>query len=67
MRDGNEQAGPRVPIPGNAGERIAEALRILAMKPGDARTTIRKERMPDGGYRYVIEHSTGAGHSGRGS
>ncbi len=51
MRD---DGAPRIPIPGTAGEAIRAALNSLAMYPGEMTVTIKKERLPQGGYIYQI-------------
>lgn len=54
MRGDGEDNGPRVPIQGPAGAAIFAALKGLAMHCGDGQVTIKKERLPQGGYVYLI-------------
>jgi hypothetical protein len=49
-----DPTGPKIPIPGAPGAAIYSALMRLAMFCGDATVTIRKERLPQGGYTYQI-------------
>ena len=57
--DGGEPAGPRIPIPGAAGAAVYAALQGLAMHCGEqASVTIIKERLPNGGYTYLIGHNS---------
>lgn len=49
--------GPRIPIPGAAGAAIFAALKGMAMHCGETAITIRKERLPSGGYTYLIGHN----------
>lgn len=57
MRDDNEPAGPKVPIPGAAGAAIAVALQRMATHCGETVLTIKKERVAGGGYAYVITNN----------
>jgi hypothetical protein len=54
-----DPVGPKIPIPGAPGAAIFAALMRLATHCGDASVTIRKERLPAGGYTYLIatDHS----------
>jgi hypothetical protein len=54
---GPDPIGPKIPIPGSAGAAIYSALMSLAMYCGDATVTIRKERLPSGGYTYLIANN----------
>lgn len=54
MRDGNGDNGPKIPIPGAAGAAIFIALQRLALFCGEGGITIRKERVPGGGYIYTV-------------
>jgi hypothetical protein len=61
MRD-DANTGPRIPIPGTAGEAIKGALVALAMHPGEMLLTIKKERLPQGGYIYLISKTQPPGN-----
>lgn len=61
MRD-EANHGPRIPIPGNAGEAIRAALSSLAMHPGEMVLTIKKERIAQGGYIYLISKTQPPGN-----
>jgi hypothetical protein len=52
MRD--DVPSPKMPIPGAAGAAITAALAALAVHAGEAELTIKKVRVPRGGYSYVI-------------
>lgn len=54
MRGDGEDTGPRIPIPGAAGAAIYAALKGLSVHCGDGTVTIIKERLPGGGYVYLI-------------
>lgn len=55
--------GPKIPIPGAAGAAIFAALMRLAMQCGDGAVTIRKQRLPSGGYVYEVANSNGLSRS----
>lgn len=61
MRDG-DISGPRIPIPGPQGSAVAAALNALVMHPGEMIVTIRKERVPRGGYIYLISKTQPPGN-----
>lgn len=42
------------PIPGAAGVAALAALRAIALYPGEAVLTVKKERLTGGGYIYLI-------------
>lgn len=54
MRDGDEAAAPRVPIPGAAGNAVAAALQKMTTHFGEMRLIIDKERVAGGGYVYTL-------------
>jgi hypothetical protein len=60
MRDDN--AAPKIPIPGAQGQAVAAALSALAMHPGSMIVTIAKERLPQGGYIYLISKTQPPGN-----
>jgi hypothetical protein len=45
------------PIPGAAGACVRAALRAMALYPGATSVTVKKERLPGGGYAYLIAES----------
>jgi len=49
--------GPRIPINGAAGAAIYAALLRISMYCGDATVTVRKERLPGGGYSYQLAYN----------
>lgn len=57
MRGDGEDTGPKIPIPGAAGAAIFGALKGLSMLCGSGSVTIIKERLPQGGYTYLIGHN----------
>lgn len=57
MKGDGEDNGPKIPIPGPAGAAIFAALKHMAMTCGNASVTILKERLPTGGYTYLIGHN----------
>lgn len=59
MTTGDEN-GPRIPIPGTAGQIIAAALKSMAMHVGEISLTIKKERTPNGGYTYLVGNQSTA-------
>lgn len=59
MRD---DPGPRIPIPGPQGGSVAAALNALVMHPGEMIVTIKKERLPQGGYIYLISKTQPPGN-----
>ena len=50
----DENGSPKIPIPGAAGAAIYAALKGLSVLCGDGSVTIIKERLPAGGYVYLI-------------
>jgi hypothetical protein len=60
---GPDPNGPKIPIPGAPGAAIFAALMRLATYCGDATVTIRKERLPSGGYAYLIANNHDAQRS----
>ncbi len=61
MRD-DANTGPRIPIPGTAGEAIKAALQALAMHPGEMMLVIKKERTAQGKYLYLISKTQPPGN-----
>jgi hypothetical protein len=57
MRGDGEDHGPKIPIPGAAGAAIFAALKSLALLCGEGKVTIIKERLPSGGYTYLIANN----------
>jgi hypothetical protein len=45
------------PIPGAAGAAVRAALRSMSLYPGETSVTVKKERLPGGGYVYLIAES----------
>jgi len=45
------------PIPGAAGAAVRAALRAMSLYPGETSVTVRKEKLPGGGYVYLIAES----------
>ncbi len=54
MKANGEDSGPKIPIPGPAGEAIYVALQRMAVHYGECAITISKERVAGGGYVYTI-------------
>ncbi len=50
----NEDLGPRIPIPGAAGEAIRAALQKVSTHCGPIGVRIDKERVPGGGYIFTV-------------
>jgi hypothetical protein len=46
--------GPKIPIPGAAGESIRAALLKVATHPGELDFRLQKQRLPGGGYTYTV-------------
>lgn len=53
----NDARASSLPIPGNAGAAILEALSRMAMHAGPMTITIIKSRVAGGGYAYSIGKS----------
>lgn len=54
MRGDDGYDTPKIPIPGPAGAAIFVALHRMATHCGECGITIKKERVPGGGYVYTI-------------
>lgn len=53
----NGESGPKIPIPGAAGQTIAAALARMSAHCGEVELTIKKERVAGGGYVYTITNT----------
>ena len=58
MRDGSDDHGHKIPIPGAAGATVYAALLSLAMRAGGGVLTITKKPVPGGGYTYWVSNLT---------
>lgn len=52
--EASSEAAQHVPISGAAGAAIYAALKGLAMHAGESTVTIKKERVAQGGYVYLV-------------
>lgn len=50
----SEDLGPRIPIPGAAGESIRASLQRLSTHCGEMGVAIQKQRVASGGYAYTV-------------
>ncbi len=53
---------PRIPIPGKHGSAVAAALNAMVMHPGEMIVTIKKEKLAQGGYVYLISQTQPPGN-----